>query len=179
MGRGKDETLPQVEIHLLPGAGVRLPTCQLAFGAAEHDVIAALTTVGGVQEAFVCGFWVETPVSAKLLSIGDVTVTFGFFGIPGALNTVGVARSADDPVGAVAVAFDDVDLFGWPVDDVVTALRDADHEVRDPGNGNVWIDGQLWLSYQPRLGTTPAGRKPRTKPPRYLSYVCLYSSRRD
>lgn len=156
-----------------------LPACQLAFGATEHDVVEVLTRVGEVQEAFVCGFRAETAVSAKLLALGDITVTFGFSGAPGALNSVGVGRSADDSVGAVAVAFDDVDLFGWPVDDVAAALRDAGHEVHHPGNGNVWIDGQLWLLYQPRPGTTPAGRKPRREPHSYLNHVCLYLRRRD
>ncbi|WP_446220073.1 hypothetical protein [Micromonospora sp. IBHARD004] len=170
-----------MEIHLLPEIGVRLPlpVCQLAFGTAEHDVVAALTSVGDVQEAFVCGFRAETPVSARLLALGDVTVTVGFSGMPDALNTVGVGRSADDPTGAVAVAFDDVDLFGSPADDVVEVLRDAGHEVHHPGNGNVWIDGQLWMLYQPHSSTTPAGRKPRREPPSYLNYVCLYSSRQD
>lgn len=163
--------------------GVRLsvPACQLAFGMAQHDVIAALTSAGDVQEAFVCRVRAETPVSAKALVLGDVTVTFGFSGLPGALDTVGVSRSADpaDPADPVAVAFDGVDLFGWPADDVVAALRDAGHAVHHPGNGNVWIDDQLWLLYQPRPGTTPAGRKPRRQPPSYLNYVCLYSRRRS
>ena len=168
-----------MEIHLLREIGVRLslPVCQLAFGTGEQDVVAALASVGDAQEAFVCGFRAETPVSAKMLAVGDVTVTFGFSGMPGALKTVGVGRSADDPVGSVAVVFDDVDLFGWPADDVVAVLRDAGHEVHHPGNGNVWIDGKLWLFYQPHGATTPAGRKPRREPPSYLNHVCLYSSR--
>ncbi|MEU5789146.1 hypothetical protein ABZ754_15640 [Micromonospora purpureochromogenes] len=169
-----------MEIHLVPETGVRLPpVCQLAFGAAEHDVVSALTSIGDVQEAFVCRFRAEAPLSAKMLALGDVTMTFGFSGMPGALHTVGVGRSADDQTGAVAVVFDDVDLFGWPADEVVAALRDVGHEVHHPGSGNVWIDGQLWLYYQPRGGTTPAGRKPRWEPPRYLNYVCLYSPHPD
>lgn len=78
-----------MEIHLLPGTGVRLPlpACQLAFGATEHDVVEVLTRVGEAQEAFVCGFRAKTPVSAKLLALGDITVTFGFSGAPGALKS--------------------------------------------------------------------------------------------
>jgi hypothetical protein len=169
-----------VEIHLLPGTGVRLPVsaCQLVFGAAEGDVVTALINAGGVQDAFVCRVRAETPVSAKALTFGDATVTFGFSGMPGVLETVGVGRSAGS-AAAVAVAFDDVDLFGWPADDVVTALRDAGHKVHHPGNGNVWIDDQLWLFHQPGPGTTSAGRKPRPELPRYLNYVCLYSRRRS
>lgn len=169
-----------MEIHLLPGAGVRLPllACQLAFGTAEHDVVAALASVD-VEEGFVCGFRAEAPVSAKMLSVGGVTITFGFSEMPGALNAVAVGRSADDLAGGVAVAFDDVDLFGWPADDVVAALRHAGHEVYHSGDGNVWIDRQLWLFYHPHGGTTPAGRKPRREPPSYLTHVCLYSCRQD
>jgi hypothetical protein len=67
----------------------------------------------------------------------------------------------------VPVGLDDIDLFGWPVDEVIEALRCSGREVR-VSHRNAWVDGGL----HPTSTTLPSPRAG------FVEDLCLYALRR-
>jgi len=130
-------------IDVLLGAGVQLPSCRLAFGMSVDEFHAALIGTAEPRKAFACrGGWAER------FSVGGLDVSAGGDEAR-TVQVISVSRPPEAPPGAEPVSLDDVDLFGWPVDELFAALRDAGHDVRDRGDGQAWINRQIWLLYGP------------------------------
>jgi hypothetical protein len=133
----------RMTIDVLLGSGVQLPACRLAFGMPVDEFHAALAGIAEPRNAFACrGGWAER------FSVGGLDVSAGG-DEAGTVQVISVSRRAEAPPGAEPVSLDDIDLFGWPVDELFAALRDAGHDVRDRGRGQAWINGQIWLLYGP------------------------------
>ncbi|MGI5230757.1 hypothetical protein [Actinoallomurus sp. CA-142502] len=107
---------------LLPGVGVELPhgAGTLRFGMSEHDAQWAVSTLADVRESWVCGAaW------AFGAAYGDLVL--GVLGGPrrgAGLAEVSFERPGGmaDVAGRVPVVWADVDLFGYPLAEVETAL---------------------------------------------------------
>jgi hypothetical protein len=131
-------------IDLMLGSGIRMSSCRLTFGMSFDEFRAALIGVAEPRDAFVCrSGWAER------FSVGGLDV-LAAADESGALQVISVSRPLPAPPGADPVSLDDVDLFGWPVDDLIAALRDAGFDIRDHRDGKAWINGQIWLLYAPR-----------------------------
>jgi hypothetical protein len=128
-------------IEVLLGSGVQLPSGRLAFGMSVDEFHAAVAGVAEPHKAFACrGGWAErfSVGGLDVSAAGDEART---------VQVISVSRPPEAPPGAEPVSLDDVDLFGWPVDELFAALGDAGHHVRDRGRGQAWIDRQIWLLY--------------------------------
>ena len=157
-------------IDLLPATGVRLPgpLPELVFGMSEQYARRVLAPHAAVSDAFVCGTdWAvgfDLPGCSITLSASD----------GGGLSIISLSRRPVDERGACPVAFQGVDVFGWPAAEIIEALHEQSETVQEHHSGNVWI-GNLHLS--PALGhrtTASARKKPRTAPPYVFDFVCLY-----
>jgi hypothetical protein len=145
-------------IDVLLGSGVQLSSCRLTFGMSVDDFHAALTGIAEPRKAFACrSGWAErfSVGGLDVSAAGDEART---------VQVISVSRLPHVPPGAEPVSLDDIDLFGWPVDELFAALADAGHDLRDRGGGQAWIDGQIRLLYgQP--------------PTRYAYSLSLYAPR--
>ncbi len=109
---------------LLPGHGAELPWAgrSLRFGMTLDEVRASVEPYAELRDTFVCGAtW------AGEFALDGVRVSV-FAGPADALAGVSVSRTRDQ--SHVPVSLDDVDLFGWPADEVVDFLRDVGRDVR-------------------------------------------------
>jgi hypothetical protein len=142
---------------LLPGHGVDLPWAgrSLRFGMTLDAVRGGVEPHADLRDAFVCGSgW------AKEFAAGGLRVCV-FADEAGALSGVSASRAPDD-AAHMPVGLDDIDLFGWPVDEVLDALRDTGRRVRATRT-NAWVDGDLHLDWA-RHAT-------------FVGHLCLYALR--
>ena len=149
-------------IRLLPGLGAELPWGKqpLRFGMALDEVAGIVTPHADLRDTLVFhSAW------AKRLTCDDLEIGL-FAGESDALLGVSARRGRDPDVAHMAVGLDDIDLFGWPVDEVIDALRDAGRDVRVTKHG-AQVDRDLnltWLAPPP-----PPAAEPWRKPPRRSS----------
>lgn len=149
-----------VTITLLPGRGVGLPWAgrSLRFGMTLGEVRGGVGPHAELRDTFVCG-----AVWAKEFALDGVRVGL-FAGRTDALAGVSASRT---PGGGthVPVGLDDIDLFGWPVAEIVDALRDAGRDVRVTRT-QAWIGGDLHLEWARRTGPVAEPR---------VDHLCLYA----
>jgi hypothetical protein len=146
-----------VTITLLPGRGVELPWAgrSLRFGLPLHEARRSVEPHAQLCDTFVCGAaW------AKEFALDGIRVCL-FADEAGALSGVSASRTPDHGSSRVPVGLDDIDLFGWPVAEVVDALRDTGRDVRATRTG-AWVGGDLHLQW-----TRPA--------PAFVDDLCLYA----
>ncbi|MET7622531.1 hypothetical protein [Streptomyces sp. NPDC005408] len=157
-------------IDLIPAMGVRLPgpLPELVFGMSEPHARRVLAPHAALSEAFVCGTdWAvdfDLPGCSIALSASD----------RGGLSIISLSRRPVDERAACPVAFQGVDVFGWPAAEIIEALHEQGEPVQEHHSGTVWI-GNVRLS--PTLGHRPTAstrKKPRTAPPYVFDFVCLY-----
>ncbi|MBV6699139.1 hypothetical protein KV557_18780 [Kitasatospora aureofaciens] len=176
-------------IDLLPGRGLRLPAPlpELPFGLTEAEVRRLLAphddVLGGIlAPAFVCrstwalGFTLPG-LSVDLSGWDDGTFAF-----------VSVSRHPSPDESPCPVGVYGVDVFGWPAEEVVAALRAEGLDVPDLSGRNLRF-GPLHLSV--RTVARPAGaiashrtaaqgrRKPRHEPPFTFDFVSLSAENTD
>lgn len=147
---------------LLPGRGAQLPWASppLRFGMTLDDVRGIVEPHADLRDTFVCGAaW------ATSLTVADLQVVL-FAGETDALAGVSASHRPDVETTHVPVGLDDIDLFGWPVDEVIDALRGAGRAVRVTRH-NAWVDGCLHL-------TSAAPPSPRAG---LVADLCLYAPR--
>lgn len=140
---------------LLPGHGVDLPWAgrSLRFGMTLDEVRGSVEPHADLRDTFVCGAgW------ARGLALEGIRVCV-FADETGALAGVSASRTPDHGTH-IPVVLDDFDLFGWPVDEVLDALRDAGRHVRATRT-TAWVDGYLHLDWA-RSST-------------YVGHLCLYA----
>jgi hypothetical protein len=142
-------------VTLLPGRGVELPAGRpLLFGMTLAEVRGNVEPSADLRDTFVCGAaW------AKEVALDGVRVCL-FAGETDALTGVSVSRTPDHQTSRVPVGLDDIDLFGWPVDEVIDALRDTGRAVRATRT-RAWVDRDLHLEWTP--------------PPAFIDNLCLYA----
>ncbi|MFI8500640.1 hypothetical protein ACIGFK_19410 [Streptomyces sp. NPDC085524] len=119
---------------VLPGQGLVLPRRAgvLRFGMSEQECQWAVSTLADVRGTWVCqAGWAFTAryEGVDLLAYGDCPDRLGRIDqdVPG-LATVLLSRYQSGPSGAtgpsaVPVVLHDVDLFGYPVGEVLAALE--------------------------------------------------------
>ncbi|MFK3983514.1 hypothetical protein ACI2K4_24410 [Micromonospora sp. NPDC050397] len=154
---------------LLLDQGVLLPSAlPLAFGLQRVEVL-DVCHAADIHDVFVCG-----TVWAIAFETGGIIVTMSAATARG-LDAVSFRRT-DSAVGTMPVALDNVDLFGWPTDDVVTALADS-HLVERPAPTNAWIDHRRVLLHCDSSdgSNNSARRRPKRAPTPYFDFACLYS----
>ena len=156
-------------IRLLPGLGVELPWGEqpLRFGMTLDEVTGIVAPHADLHDTLVFhSAW------AKRFSCDDLELGV-FAGEHDALLGVSAFRSRDREAAHMPVGLDDIDLFGWPVDEVIDALRDAGRDVRVNNHG-AQVDRDLrltWLAPPP-----PPPAEPWRKPPSpFLNDLCLYA----
>jgi len=129
-------------VSLVPGYGARLspPLPDLPFGLAADEVRRALAGHGPVSDTFVCGAaWaVATTVPGLSLTLSAGWST--------GLEIISVTRVED----GWPVAVFDVDVFGWPADEVVEYLSGQDLPPPVCRKGSARF-GDLWLSGHDRF----------------------------
>jgi hypothetical protein len=157
-------------IDLLPATGVRLPgpLPELVFGMSEQYARRVLAPHAALSDAFVCGTdWAvgfDLPGCSITLSASD----------GGGLSIISLSRRPVDERVACPVAFQGVDVFGWPAAEIIEALHEQGETVQERHSGTVWI-GNLHLSSAPGPRTTASTRKrPRSAPPYVFDSACLY-----
>jgi hypothetical protein len=130
-------------VSLLPGYGARLspPWPSLPFGHPETEVRGSLAERGPVSDTFVCGASWAVGITVPGLSI---TLSAGW---SQGLEVIAVSRREPS---AWPVAVFDVDVFGWPVGEVVEYLsgQDLPRPVVRQGSARF---GDLWLSGHDRF----------------------------
>lgn len=149
-------------VELLPGRGARLPWAgpPLRFGMTLQEVCGLVQPYADLRDTFVCGAsW------ARSLALADLEVGL-FAGETDALSGVSASHRPDIAATHVPVGLDDVDLFGWPVDEVVEALRGVGREVRVVRH-NAWVDDRLHL-------TSAVPPSPRAG---FVEHLCLFAPR--
>jgi len=156
-------------IRLLPGLGAELPWAEqsLRFGMTLDELASIVTPHADLHDTLVFhSAW------AKRLTCDDLELGL-FAGERDALLGLSVRRSPDRDAVHVPVGLDDIDLFGWPVDEVIDALRDAGRDVRVKNHG-ARVDRDLHLTW---LAPPPApAAEPWRKPPApFLNGLCLYA----
>jgi hypothetical protein len=163
-------------IKLQPGHGAELPWAEqpLRFGMTLDEVGSIVKPYTDLHDTFVCNTaW------AKRFTCDDLEIVL-FAGEDDALLGVSASHSHDSR-RHVPVGLDDIDLFGWPVDEVIDALRHAGRDVQMTDH-TAWVDQDLHLMWP--TSPTPVDstqRKPRRvspAPPPLLDALCLYASRR-
>jgi hypothetical protein len=125
---------------LLPGRGVELPWAgrSLRFGMTLDEVRASVEPYATLSDTFVCGTaW------AKGFALDGIRVCL-FADETGVLT--GVSATRGDGTAPTPIGLDDIDLFGWPVDEILDVLRDLGRHVRTARTG-AWIDNDLRLSW--------------------------------
>jgi len=158
-----------VTITLLPGLGAELPWAEqpLRFGMTLDEVESIVKPYGDLRDKLVFhSAW------AKRLTCDDVELGL-FAGEDDALLGVSAYRSRERAAAHMPVGLDDIDLFGWPVDEVIDALRDAGRDVRVTKH-DAQVDRGLrltWLAPPP----PPAAEPWRKSPAPFLNDLCLYA----
>jgi hypothetical protein len=145
-------------IALLPGRGVDLPWPgrSLRFGMTLDEARGAVEPYADLRDTFVCGAaWAEE------FAVDGVRVGL-FADETGALVGVSASRTSGRAASRVPVGLDDIDLFGWPADVVVEALRDTGRVVRATRT-SAWVGGDLRLEW---------GRLPSAA---FVNHLCLYA----
>jgi hypothetical protein len=153
--------LEAMTIELLPGRGAQLPWASppLRFGMTLSDVRGIVQPYADLRDTFVCGAtW------ATSLALADLQVVL-FGGETDALTGVSASHRPGTGTTHVPVGLDDIDLFGWPVHEVIDALRGDGREVRVIRH-NAWVDGSLHLT----SATPPSPRAG------FLDDLCLYAT---
>jgi hypothetical protein len=122
--------------------GVELPWAgrSLWFGMTLDEVRGSVEPYATAYDTFVC-----KTAWAKEFALDGIRVGV-FAGDVDALAGVSASRARDHTDARVAVVLDDIDLFGWPVDEVFEALRDLGRNVRATRT-NAWIGGDLRLDW--------------------------------
>jgi hypothetical protein len=156
-------------IRLLPGLGAELPWADqpLRFGMTLDEVAGIVTPHADLHDTLVFhSAW------AKRHTCDDLDLGL-FAGEDNALLGVSARRRRDRDVAHMPVGLDDIDLFGWPVDEVIDALRDVGRDVRVKNHG-ARVDRDLhltWLAPPP----PPAAEPWRRPPAPFLNDLCLYA----
>jgi hypothetical protein len=148
-----------VTLTLLPGRGVELPWAgrSLRFGMTLDEVRGGVEPHAELRDTFVCGAtW------AKEFALDGVRVGL-FAGGTDALAGVSASRTPGRGT-YLPVGLDDVDLFGWPVAEILDALRDAGRDVR-AARTHAWLGGDLRLEWA-RTGPVAEPR---------VDDLCLYA----
>jgi hypothetical protein len=131
-------------VSLVPGYGARLspPGPDLPFGLPEGDVRHSLAGLGPVADTFVCGAdW------AVAVTVPGLTLTLSA-GWSTGLEIISVSLLKNEAAWPVAVF--DVDVFGWPADEVVEYLSGQD--LPPPAlRKDLARFGDLWLSGHDRF----------------------------
>jgi hypothetical protein len=146
-----------VTLTLLPGRGATLPWAgrSLLFGMTLDGVRGSVEPHAELGDTFVCGAaW------AKELALDGIRVCL-FAGETGALAGVSATRTRGHDASRTPVGLDDIDLFGWPVDEVLDALRDTGRDVRATRTG-AWIGADLRLGW--------------ARPAAFVDDLCLYAA---
>ena len=165
----------------MPGFGARLqrPWPDLPFGLSEQEVRRLIEPHGGVTSSWACrtewalGF----PIPGGSVGLSASAHEGG----RGLLDCVWVDRwqsATEDawPVEPWPVGFMGVDVFGWPADDVMQALREQGVPVPASHHGTARI-GELRLSREPVRPEEPSGRKkPRRPEPYFFAEASLQVS---
>jgi hypothetical protein len=147
-----------VTLTLLPGRGADLPWAgrSLRFGMTLDEVRDRVEPYAELHDTFVCGAgW------AKEFALDGIRVCL-FADETDALAGVSASRTPDREASHTPVGLDDIDLFGWPVDEIVDALRDTGRNVRATRTG-AWVDGDLHLDWA------------RPPAPAFVGHLCLYA----
>jgi hypothetical protein len=142
-------------LTLVPGRGAGLPWAgrSLRFGMTLDEVRGGVEPFADLHDTFVCGAaW------AKAFALDGTRVGL-FADESGGLTGVSASRTPDR--SHVPVGLDDIDLFGWPVDEVIDALRDTGRDVRATRT-SAWVDGDLRLDWA----------RPH---PAFVGHLCLYA----
>lgn len=131
-------------VTLVPGTGARLspPWPSLPFGLSSAEIRRALAGRGPVSDTFVCGATWALAVTAPGLSI---TLSAGW---SAGLEIISVTRTPAEEAWPVAVF--DVDVFGWPADEIVEYLTGQDLPPPVVRTGSARF-GDLWLSGRGRF----------------------------
>jgi hypothetical protein len=170
--------LEAMTIRLLPGDGVELPWAEqpLRFGMTLDEVQSIVKPYADLHDTFVCNSaW------AKKFTCDDLELLV-FAGESDALLGVSATRSRDRDAVHVPVGLDDIDLFGWPVDEVVDALENAGRDVRRNEQG-ASVDRVLDLSWAtpptPAVGEGRASGYVPPAPSPFIDRLCLYAPDRS
>lgn len=123
-----------------------------------------------MQDTFVCGTqW------AMQFAIGGITVTASATTEAG-MDVISFTRTAAS-ADTIAVALDSVDLFGWPANEVVSALIEGGRDVHQIDPANAWVDHRRVYLHSGAKGggTSTGGRKPRHADIARFDFACLYA----
>jgi hypothetical protein len=158
-------------ITLLPGRGAELPWAgrPLRFGMTSGEARSVVEPHASLHATFVCGAaW------AAGFALDGIRVSL-FAGETDALAGVSVHRTPDHAVSRVAVGLDDIDLFGWPVDEVVEALRETGRAVRATRT-IAWVGADLRLAWTRPRAPLAGGSLRGPLAPTFVDDVCLYAT---
>lgn len=160
-----------VTITLLPGTGLRLPGSEvdLRFGMSQGSAREALPVSMVMASVFACrSAWaVGGRLQGRFVSLSATTDE-------GGLSSVGVSGPPSAGDSYCPVAYDGIDLFGWPAPEVIEALRTDGHPVKEYRSGNVWVGPMHLLASAVNRGEVPDRNKPRRRPPPVFGSVSLY-----
>ena len=157
-------------VRLLPGHGVELPWAvdPLRFGMTLDEVQSIVKPYADLHDTFVCNSaW------AKRFTCDDLELVV-FAGEIDALLGVSAGRGLDRDSVRTPVGLDDIDLFGWPVDEVIDALRHVGRDVR-VNKHNARVDRDLHLTWVAQPAPVAGKQWVPPAPAPFLNGFCLYA----